>query len=110
MKSILQSFTQTEKFYVLVLAAVSFVVLLPVLFNGIPYGYDLPHHYQCAMTFYEGFLTGDFYPSWSLNRNFGFGGMESRLYPPISHYTLALFYLLVGDWHIASWLTFTFFT
>jgi hypothetical protein len=74
MKSALQNFTRTEKFYLLVLAAVSVAVILPVLFYGIPYGYDLPHHYQCAMTFYEAFLTGDFYPSWSLNRNFGFGG------------------------------------
>ena len=53
MKSALQNFTQTEKFYLLVLALVSVAVILPVLFNGIPYGYDLPHHYQCAMTFYE---------------------------------------------------------
>ena len=110
MKSVLQNFTQTEKFYLLVLAAVSFILMLPVLFNGIPYGYDLPHHYQCAMTFYEGFLNGDFYPSWSLNRNFGYGGMESRLYPPVSHYSLALAYYFTGDWHIASWLVFLLFT
>lgn len=110
MKSVLQNFTQTEKFYLLVLAAVSFILMLPVLFNGIPYGYDLPHHYQCAMTFYEGFLNGDFYPSWSLNRNFGYGGMESRLYPPVSHYSLAVAYYFTGDWHIASWLIFLLFT
>ena len=103
----LPNFTQTEKFYLLVLAAVSALVVLPVLFNGIPYGYDLPHHYQCAMTFYEGFLQGDFYPSWSVNRNFGYGGMESRLYPPISHYALAVAYYLTGSWHIGSWLVFT---
>ena len=36
--------------------------------------------------------------------------MELRLYPPISHYTLAIFYFLCGDWHIATWLTLTFFT
>jgi len=110
MKSVLQNFTRTEKFYLLVLAAVSVVVILPVLFNGIPYGYDLPHHYQCAMTFYEGFLNGDFYPSWSLNRNFGYGGMESRLYPPVSHYSLAVAYYFTGSWHIGSWLVFTIFT
>jgi len=110
MKSAFQNFTQTEKFYLLVLAAVSVAVILPVLFNGIPYGYDLPHHYQCAMTFYEGFLDGDFYPSWSLNRNFGYGGMESRLYPPVSHYSLAVAYYLTGSWHIGSWLVFTIFT
>jgi uncharacterized membrane protein len=110
MKSALQNFTGTEKFYLLVLAAVSVVVVLPVLFNGIPYGYDLPHHYQCAMTFYEAFQTGDFYPSWSLNRNFGYGGMETRLYPPVSHYSLAVAYYLTGSWHFGSWLVFTIFT
>ena len=84
--------------------------MLPVLFKGLPYGYDLSHHFQCAFTFYESFINGDLYPSWSLFRNMGYGGMEVRLYPPISHYTLALFYLLTQNWHIATWLTLTFFT
>jgi hypothetical protein len=110
MKSVFQNFTQTEKFYLLVLAAISFLVVLPVLFSGIPYGYDLPHHYQCAMTFYEAFLEGDFYPSWAANRNFGYGGMESRLYPPVAHYSLAVGYFLTGSWHIGSWLVFLLFT
>lgn len=110
MKIALQNFIRTEKFCLLVLAAVSFILMLPVLLNGIPNGHDLPHHYQCAMTFYEGFLNGDFYPSWSLNRNFGYGGMESRLYPPVSHYSLAIAYYFTTDWHLASWIVFTFFT
>ena len=110
MKSAFENFTRTEKFYLLVLAAVSVAVVAPVFYYGVPYGYDLPHHYQCAMTFYEGFLNGDFYPSWSLHRNFGYGGMESRLYPPISHYALAIGYYLTGSWHIGSFLVFTLFT
>ena len=110
MKHFFSSFAKTEKFYIIILAAVSIAVILPVLFKGLPYGHDLPHHYQCAMTFVESIQNGDFYPSWSLNRNFGFGGMESRLYPPLSHYVLALFYLAFGDWHIASWLVFILFT
>ena len=73
-------------------------------------GYDLPHHYQCAITFLDSIRTGDLYPSWSLNRNFGFGGMETRLYPPLSHYSLALAFLLIGNWHLATWLTLFFFT
>ena len=92
------------------LVAVSFAVTLPILVNGIPIGYDLPHHYQCAMTFCDSIRNGDLYPSWSLNRNLGFGGMEARLYPPISHYTLALAYLLLGDWHLACWLVLLFFS
>src|SRR5258707_2476908 len=101
---------QNEKFCVLVLLAVAFAVTLLVLIYGLPVGYDLPHHFQCAMTFVDSIKSGDLYPSWSLNRNFGFGGMEARLYPPISHYTLALAYLLLGNWHLAGWLTLLFFS
>lgn len=107
----LQKFTfQNEKFNLYFVAFVTSLVMLPVLFKGLPYGYDMPHHFQCAMTFYESFTSGDLYPSWSLLRNAGHGGMELRLYPPISHYTLALFYLVTKNWHIATWLTLTFFT
>ena len=95
---------------VLVLALVSFAVVSPILIKGLPYGYDLPHHYQCAITYVESIRSGDYYPSWSLNRNFGYGGMETRLYPPVSHYTLALLYIAANDWHIASLLTLFLFT
>jgi uncharacterized membrane protein len=92
------------------IACISFLVLTPLLFNGIPTGYDLPHHYQCAMTFVESIRAGDLYPSWSLNRNLGYGGMEMRLYPPVSHYTLAVFYLATNSWFAATFLTLYFFT
>jgi hypothetical protein len=93
----------------LIILVVAFVTMLPVLIKGLPTGHDLPHHYQCATTFCESILSGDLYPSWSLNRNFGYGGMETRLYPPLAHYSLAVVYLLIGDWHIASWLVFMIF-
>src|SRR3954447_20615733 len=99
----------TEWLCILALAVVSLAVVSPVLLQGIPIGYDLPHHYQCVHTFVESIRSGDFYPSWSLNRNLGYGGMETRLYPPVAHYSLAVAYLLIGDWHIASWLIFTVF-
>ncbi len=110
MKIFPEKILQNEKFFILLIAFVAVAVISPVLIYGLPYGYDLPHHYQCAMTYYESILTGDFYPSWSLNRNFGFGGMETRLYPPVSHYALAVFYLIIGDWQFATFLTLAFFT
>lgn len=110
MPSQFKKFVQTDYFFLLIILLVSAAIMLPVYFKGIPFGYDLPHHYQCAMTFVESIQNGDWYPSWSLNRNFGFGGMESRLYPPISHYSLALAYLIFRNWHFASWFTFTFYT
>lgn len=99
-----------EAFCVFVVAFAAFAVMLPVMIKGLPNGWDLPHHYQCAMTFVDSIRAGELYPSWSLNRNFGYGGMETRLYPPISHYTLALAYLLTADWFAASWITLFLFT
>lgn len=101
---------QNEKFNLYFIAFVTSLVMLPVLFKGLPYGYDMTHHFQCAFSFYESFTKGDIYPSWSLFRNMGYGGMELRLYPPISHYTLALFYFFSNNWHVATWLALTFFT
>jgi hypothetical protein len=98
-----------EMRYIVVIALVAVAIMLPILLFGLPYGHDLPHHYQCASTYYESILNFDLYPSWSLFRNFGYGGMETRLYPPISHYSLAVVYLLTGNWHIASWIVFTLF-
>jgi hypothetical protein len=110
MKDFFGKFIHSEKFYLLIVAALACSVMLPILFRGLPYGNDWVHHYQCAYSYYEGILAGDFYPSWSAVRNLGYGGMELRLYPPVSHYSLALFYLVVQDWHIAVWLTATFFS
>ncbi len=110
MKLVISKFFQSNKSHYLIVASVACAVMLPILFKGIPFGYDLPHHFQCAFSFYEGIIAGDFYPSWSANRNYGFGGMELRLYPPISHYSLALFYLIAQDWHLATWLTVTFYS
>lgn len=110
MKDFFGKFIHSEKFYLLIVAAIGCAVMLPVLFRGLPYGNDLVHHYQCAYSYYEGMLAGDFYPSWSAVRNLGYGGMELRLYPPVSHYSLALFYFVVQNWHISVWLTVTFFS
>lgn len=96
--------------YIGIVFLAAIVVTLPIAFYGIPSGVDLPHHYQCALTYNESITAGDFLPSWSLNRNLGYGGMETRLYPPLSHYSLALIYLFVQDWHLAGWLVITFFT
>ncbi len=110
MKETLSKFFHNENFNLCFISFVTSLVMLPVLFNGLPNGHDMPHHFQCAFTFYESLINGDLYPSWSLFRNMGYGGMVIRLYPPISHYTLALFYLFTNDWHIATWLALTLFT
>lgn len=106
MRSAIFKFIGTDRGSAALLAVAASAVMLPALINGIPMGHDLPHHYQCAMTFAESIVEGDPNPSWSLNRNHGFGGMETRLYPPASHFFLAVAYLAIGDWHFASWTVF----
>ncbi|HSK71789.1 MAG TPA: hypothetical protein VK892_08855 [Pyrinomonadaceae bacterium] len=108
MKTQFYKIFQLEKFNLFIIFLLASAVMLPVLFNGVPQGYDIPHHYQCALTYRDSILSGDFYPSWTTLRNLGYGSMELRLYPPVSHYVLALFSLAVNDWHLATWLTFTF--
>lgn len=93
---------QTDKFNFLVIFVVCFLIVLPIFIYGVPVGYDMPHHYQCALTYLEALKSGDFYPSWTLNRNLGYGALELRMYPPVSHYILALFYLLTNNWHLAT--------
>lgn len=108
MKATFSSFFQSEKFNLCVIFLLASSVMLPILFNGIPQGYDMPHHYQCALTYRDAILSGDFYPSWTTLRNLGYGSMELRLYPPVSHYVLAVFSLITQEWFLATWLTFTF--
>lgn len=99
---------QNEKLNLLLITIAAAVVILPVLIYGIPDGFDLPHHLQCAQTYVDAIKRGEFYPSWSADRNFGYGGLELRMYPPVSHYVLALFRIAAGNWHLAMWATYTF--
>ncbi len=97
-----------ERFNLSLIFVVGSAMILPILFYGVPSGYDMPHHYQLALTFRDSILAGDLYPSWTNLRNLGYGSLELRLYPPVSHYVLALSSIAVGDWHLATWLTYTF--
>lgn len=99
---------QNEKFNLLFIAAFAVMMILPVLFWGVPDGFDFPHHYQTTATFLDSIRAGEFYPSWSLDRNLGYGGLELRMYPPVSHYVLALVKLAVNDWHLATWIVYSF--
>lgn len=77
-----------------------FVILLvsPMIYWGTPNGFDLAFHYQLAFAYFDSFNSGDFFPSWSLITNSGFGDTAIRYYPPLAHYLLALTQLIVGDW------------
>ena len=108
MKSALSKFFQNNNSHYFIIALVAFAVTFPILIWGVPYGYDMPHHYQCALTYLDALNSGNFYPSWTLDRNLGYGALELRMYPPISHYVLAVFELIIGNWHLATWLAYFF--
>jgi hypothetical protein len=101
----MQDFFYCKKIYLLVVALFAAAVMLPMLAGGLPRGYDFPHHLQCALTYYDALKSGDFLPSWTLQRNFGYGAVELRMYPPLSHFVWALIYAAVGDWQISLWLS-----
>ena len=91
-----------------VIFATSVLVILPIYFNGIPYGNDLKQHYQFAATIDQAIKTGDFSTNWSQNDNNGYGGVGLRFYPPISYYVLSIGHILIGNWYDASVLAFIF--
>ncbi len=107
-KMSLNIFFRNDRNNLLLASMFAALVVLPILIYGVPYGYDMPHHYQCALTYLDALRSGDFYPSWTLDRNLGYGALELRMYPPLSHYILAIFALVFNDWHLASWANYTF--
>jgi uncharacterized membrane protein len=92
----------------LTILLVSFLIILPILLNGIPYGNDLKQHYQFAASIEDALKTGDFFPNWAQNENNGYGGVGLRFYPPIAYYVLTFGKILTGNWYDGSVLAFTF--
>jgi uncharacterized membrane protein len=86
--------------------ALSIAVTLPIYFFGIPRGNDLPQHYQFAMAYRDAIVSGDPFPGWSADTNYGFGDVGVRFYPPLSYWVLASVELVTGNWYDASVLTF----
>ena len=82
----------------LIPAGISVLVILPVVFFGLHDSTDLYQHIQFASTFYHSILSGDFYPSWSGEENFGYGSVGLRFYPPLFHFMLGLVRAATGDW------------
>lgn len=91
---------------ILLLAAI--IVVMPIIFFGIPNGSDTPQHYQFALTFFNSIQNGNFYPGWADATNGGYGDVGIRFYPPLAYYVMVGFRYLAGNWYDASILTFTF--
>lgn len=86
----------------------SVLACVPILLYGIPNSSDMAQHFQFALTFYDSFKAGEWYPGWSSFTNHGFGDVGVRFYPPFSYYVLILFRSLLGDWFYASCAAFQF--
>ena len=91
-----------------IIFAVSFVLLLPVLVNGIPDNYDLVQHVRFAVAYDDSLHAGMPQAEWSSRDNFGFGGVGVRVYPPLTYFLLAACHALLADWHLAFWLVMLF--
>src|SRR4030095_12668803 len=66
------------------------------------------HHIQIANAYFESIREGVMVPDWVFRENQGYGAVTVRFYPPLLHYSLAAFRLMLGSWHIAFFATFTF--
>src|SRR5215813_8968088 len=99
-------FLKNSVLKILVLAALSVGIVLPIAIQGIPLGNDISQHYQFAAVYREHLAAGDIFPPWTTSSNSGLGDLGIRLYPPLSHYLLAFVHLLVGDWYWASVISF----
>ncbi len=100
-------FKSEHKFSLLV-AAASILIVLPIVYFGIPDTIDLPQHYRFAQVYYDSIVNGDLFPGWAGNQNHGYGDIGIRFYPPLAYYILAFTRILVGNWYDASWITFVF--
>ncbi len=91
-----------------ILFLASIIIIMPIIFYGIPNGSDTPQHYQFAITFFNSIQNGNFYPGWADATNSGYGDVGIRFYPPLAYYVMVGFRYLAGNWFDASILTFAF--
>jgi hypothetical protein len=105
--------TQMAKFFLqrwgkaFLLLAVSFLLMLPAIFKGVPRGNDLEHHYRTSVGLYQSIHSRQLYPRWNSLATEGYGDLSFRFYPPLFYYLMCLTRWLTGDWYAGSFLAFT---
>lgn len=97
-----------EQICLLLVCSLAALVVMPIAVFGIPDSVDLSQHFKFARAFYESINSGNYFPGWAGNENFGYGDVGIRFYPPIEYYLLALVRIVIGNWYDAAWLTFAF--
>ncbi len=109
MKSFSQNSRENNGWHILFILAVSFLIISPVIFNGVPFGTaDFGHHLQISEAFYDSLKHGQIIPDWIFEENNGYGAVTVRFYPPLLHFSLAIFRFITGDWRLAIYFGFVF--
>lgn len=101
--------TLSEQYWLYAIA-VGLLCSLPLFLMGLPFGYDLVHHYRVAQGLYDSIVSGNFYPSWLASTNGGYGDPSVRFYPPALYFLLAGLRAVTRDWYLASQLALTLLT
>ncbi len=108
LKKMIQKKINSDYYFLILVCFFSILIVLPIVYFGIPDTIDLPQHYKFAQTYYDSIIGGDLFPGWAGNENSGYGDIGIRFYPPLAYYLLAFGRILTGNWYDASWLTFMF--
>src|SRR5690349_17095385 len=86
---------------------VAIAVIVPAMVFGVPSNRDLSNHFRFALPFYEALTSGHLYPAWLSESNNGYGDTSFRFYPPALYYLLSATRAVVGNWYVATLVTFT---
>ena len=97
-----------QNIYIFIICLTATAIVLPIAFFGIPDAVDLPQHFRFAQIYHEAIISGNMFPGWAAQENFGYGDIGIRFYPPLEYYLLAVVKIIVGNWYDAAWITFIF--
>jgi hypothetical protein len=103
--SIPESSSSRQRLVSVILISLAFIA--PALVFGIPSNKDLLNHFRFALPFFDALSSGDLYPSWLAESNFGYGDPSFRFYPPALYYLLSLGKALTGNWYVGTLFTLT---
>jgi uncharacterized membrane protein len=82
----------------LIIATITSVIFLPVIFRGLPSGHDAYVHYRWAVQFKEAVQEpGVFYPRWLASANHHQGSPAMLYYPPLPFLMTTTFSFLTKD-------------
>src|SRR5215218_6302728 len=94
---IYRRYCDRDAFWLLVIGVCCVLVMLPLLYLGLPEAYDAPQHLRFAATFRDALRAGNLFPAWGSGDNYGFGSVGIRTYPPFADYLLGASDILLNN-------------